>query len=104
MRQRLERDGATTWPLPVELAALRVEGIAHVAWIVTTDAGGAARARLCVEAQNGRLDAATVAALRAAIAPAPVDEVVALARIPRDPRHASKTDTGALLERLRARA
>jgi acyl-CoA synthetase (AMP-forming)/AMP-acid ligase II len=102
--QRLERDGRVTWPLPVELAALGVEGVTHAAWVVTREGGGAARARLCVEAGKGRGGAAIEAAVRAAIAPAPVDEVIALASIPRDPRHASKTDTATLLERLRTRS
>jgi hypothetical protein len=47
------------------------------------------------------------ARLRAALHPIPVDEVRALRRIPRDPRHASKTDVEALrriLGRTRARS
>ena len=100
VKQRVERDGRTTWPLPVELAALRVPGVSHAAYVTSSGASGAGAATLCVEVAGGVLDEAAVARLRAAVAPAPLDRVVALARIPRDPRHASKTDTGALLARL----
>jgi hypothetical protein len=37
---------------------------------------------------------------RARLAPYPVDEVRCLDKIPRDPRHASKTDFAALRARL----
>jgi acyl-CoA synthetase (AMP-forming)/AMP-acid ligase II len=95
--QRLERDGRVTWPLPVELAALRVSGIRHAAWIVRARAGGRALAVLCVETANGGLTADLERALRDSIAPAQPDELRVLRRIPRDPRHATKTDVGALL-------
>jgi len=98
VRQRFEREGRVTWPLPVELAALRVAGVVHAAYIAAPGEAGAARAVLCVEAPDGVAEEA----VRAAAAPASVDEVVVLPRIPRDLRHASKTDTGALLERLAA--
>jgi len=101
--QRIERDGHTTWPLPVELAALRVSGVSHAAYVRGGGGPGAAVATLCVEVPGGGIDAAGEAALRAAAAPAPVDVVVALARIPRDPRHASKTDSAALRELLDSR-
>ena len=97
VKYRLERDGMVTWPLPVELAALGIAGVSHAAWIVVPAPGGGARAVLCVESPGGAPDEA---ALRAAVAPAPVDEVIALDRIPRDPRHASKTDTEALVRLL----
>jgi acyl-CoA synthetase (AMP-forming)/AMP-acid ligase II len=93
VKHRLERDGRVTWPLPVELAALRVAGVSHAAWIGLPGPAGRARTVLCVEVTGGAPDEA---ALRAATAPDPVDEIVALERIPRDPRHASKTDTEAL--------
>ncbi len=99
--QRIERDGRTTWPLPVELAALAQAGLTHAAYVVRPGAGGP-RAMLCVERAEP-LAAADRAALLAAVAPAPVDELVVLDRIPRDPRHASKTDTGALLQAIDAR-
>lgn len=108
--QRIERDGRTTWPLPVELAALRVPGVSHAAYLSMAGASGAgargagiAVAMLCVEVPGGVLGEGGEAALRAAVAPAPVDELAPLARIPRDPRHASKTDTGALRELLDSR-
>jgi acyl-CoA synthetase (AMP-forming)/AMP-acid ligase II len=100
VKQRLEREGRVTWPLPVELAALRVSGVRHAAYLGVADHTGARRAVLCVEAPGAGLDAALAEALRVAGAPAPIDEVQVVDRIPRDPRHASKTDTGALLERL----
>lgn len=93
VKERVERDGRTTWPLPVELAALRVPGVSHAAYLHVAGRG----ALLVVETPDARADEA---ALRAAVAPAPVDQVLALDRIPRDPRHASKTDAGALRERL----
>jgi hypothetical protein len=43
-----------------------------------------------------RLAPAFLDALRTAVAPAPVDEIRCFTRIPRDPRHASKTDLAAL--------
>jgi acyl-CoA synthetase (AMP-forming)/AMP-acid ligase II len=97
VKHRLERDGRVTWPLPVELAALRVTGVTHAAWIGVPEPSGSVRAVLCVETPGRAPDEA---ALRAAVAPAPVDEFVALDRIPRDPRHASKTDTEALVKLL----
>ena len=100
VKQRVERDGRTTWPLPVELAALRVPGVSHAAYVAAGAASGAGVATLCVEVPGGVLGAPEEAALRAAVMPAPLGRVVALARIPRDPRHASKTDSGALLELL----
>ncbi|MBD0320430.1 MAG: hypothetical protein ICV87_08860, partial [Gemmatimonadetes bacterium] len=51
---------------------------------------------LCVETESGTLSAAERAHLVSALAPIPVDEIRPLRSIPRDPRHASKTDTGAL--------
>ncbi|MEO5618033.1 MAG: AMP-binding protein [Candidatus Eisenbacteria bacterium] len=97
VKHRLERDGRVTWPLPVELAALRVAGVSHAAWIGVPGPGGRSRAVLCVETPGHAPDEA---ALRAAVDPSPVDEVVAFDRIPRDPRHASKTDTAALVRLL----
>jgi hypothetical protein len=46
------------------------------------------------------LPAGAEARLRAAVSPAPVDELRVLERIPRDPRHASKTDVEALRREL----
>jgi olefin beta-lactone synthetase len=101
--QRLERGGRVTWPLPVELAALGVPAVRHAAWLVRGGPGPAARAMLCVESAAGEADAALERAVRAAVLPAEPDEVVVLARIPRDPRHASKTDHAALRKELERR-
>ena len=55
------------------------------------------RSVLCIEGDPRDHDRLALEA-RAAVAPWPVDDVVVLRGIPRDPRHASKTD----LESLRA--
>lgn len=105
--RRVEREGRTHWSMAVEAAALTVPGVAHVAYLEVPAAVGStpARAVLAVElagtgtaARTGEAD--LEAALRSAVSPAPVDEVRVMKRIPRDPRHASKTDTVKLLARL----
>lgn len=98
--QRIERNGVVHWPLPVEVAALGVPGVRHAAWLPVPSAAGT-QAVLCVERAGG-FEPADDTALRAAVAPAPVDRIVVLDHIPRDPRHASKTDVPALLRRLGA--
>jgi acyl-CoA synthetase (AMP-forming)/AMP-acid ligase II len=92
--QRIERDGVTWWPLPAELRALTLPGVRHAAWF-----GKGSRAVLCVECAPGT--APTLAAARAALAPMPLDDLYVLDRIPRDPRHHSKTDLESLERRLR---
>jgi len=76
--------------------ALGVSGVTHAAYLGLSDAALGQRAVLCVETPAGRLTAAERERLPTALAPMPVDELRAFARIPRDPRHASKTDTAAL--------
>lgn len=95
--ERVQRDGRVWWGGAAEVRALQVEGVRHAAYL---GIGDPARAVLCVETATGTLSAAERAHLASALAPIPVDEIRPLRSIPRDPRHASKTDTGALRELL----
>lgn len=94
--QRVRRAGAVWWSVPAELRALTVAGVSHAAFLGIADATHGERAVLCVEVAGGRLPPGAGEALRAALASMPLDELRSLARIPRDPRHRSKTDTVAL--------
>jgi acyl-CoA synthetase (AMP-forming)/AMP-acid ligase II len=98
--RRVRRDGATWWGLPAEVRALRVPGVGHAAYVGRRDAGRGERAVLCVETDRGAIDDALRRQLIQAVAPNPVDELHAFAHLPRDPRHRSKTDTGALIQML----
>jgi olefin beta-lactone synthetase len=90
---RVARDGHVWWSTPAELGALSVPGVRHAAYLGLPDVRMGERAVLCVECDD--LEAIRDPIL-AALAPTPVDEVRRLRRIPRDPRHASKTDMEAL--------
>src|SRR5206468_9670847 len=91
--RRVRRAGATWWGQPAELRALRVPGVRHAAYLGAPDVELGQRAVLCVECHA---EPRTIEPLiRAALAPMPVDELHVL-DIPRDPRHHSKTDWGAL--------
>ena len=79
------------------MRALSVQGVRHAAFVGLPDGTRGQRAVLCVERTEGNAGHELEKALREALAPIPVDEVRLLPAIPRDPRHASKTD----LERLR---
>ena len=81
---------------PVETFAVGLPGVRHAAYVGMPDPALGQRAVLCVECDDARLEPASEQRLRAG-GGAPVDELSVLAHIPRDPRHASKTD----LERLR---
>jgi acyl-CoA synthetase (AMP-forming)/AMP-acid ligase II len=98
VKHRVRRLGTTWWGTAAEVRALGVAGVRHAAYFGLPGATGEARAVLCVETAGGSLDGVTEAALRAALGEIPVDEVQAIEHIPRDPRHASKTDLGALLK------
>jgi acyl-CoA synthetase (AMP-forming)/AMP-acid ligase II len=100
VKRRVVRLGETWWGLPAEVRALQVEGVRHAAYLGLPDASLGQRAVLCVETAGGRLDQAMRERLVAAAAPHPVDHLYALAEIPRDPRHRSKTDTEALAREL----
>lgn len=95
VRERVVREAHTWWPLPAEVRALDVPGVRHAAYLGVADAALGHRAVLCVEADQGGADELQ-SRLREAVAPWPVDEVRVLRHIPRDPRHASKTDAEAL--------
>jgi acyl-CoA synthetase (AMP-forming)/AMP-acid ligase II len=100
VKQRVVRAGVTWWPGAVEIRALEVDGVRHAAYLGVPDDALGQRALLCVETAGATLPAGGEARLRGAAGPAPVDEVRILARIPRDPRHASKTDLEALRRAL----
>jgi acyl-CoA synthetase (AMP-forming)/AMP-acid ligase II len=102
VRQRVQRAGETWWPQPVESRAMEQAGVRHAAYLGIADAELGQRAVLCVECDGGTLDAVAAAALRSRVG-APVDELRVFARLPRDPRHASKTDVEALRRLLRTR-
>jgi acyl-CoA synthetase (AMP-forming)/AMP-acid ligase II len=101
VKRRVRRAGEVWWGTAAEVKAFAVEGVGHAAYLGLPDAALGERAVLCVETRDGRCDDALRAGLAAALAPMPVDEVVALEKIPRDPRHQSKTDADALLALLR---
>ena len=95
VRQRVVRDGVTWWPLGAEVRALTVPGVSHAAYVGVANGAHGNRAMLCVEAdprESERVRRESVAA----VAPWPVDDVRVLPKIPRDPRHASKTDVETL--------
>lgn len=100
LKERVERDGRVWWGGAAEARALTVDGIAHAAYIGVADATLGQRAVLVVEAEGGRMADATRASILRALGPFPADEIIPLPRIPRDPRHASKTDVPALRKLL----
>jgi acyl-CoA synthetase (AMP-forming)/AMP-acid ligase II len=103
---RVERAGSVWWSLPAELRALSVLGVTHAAYLGLPDPHLGHRAVLCVEVAGSRrqvrprLSPTDRDRLLAALAPIPVDELHAFRHIPRDPRHASKTDMEALRRAL----
>jgi acyl-CoA synthetase (AMP-forming)/AMP-acid ligase II len=101
VKERVRRAGEVVWPLPAELRALAVPGIAHAAYLGLPPQALGQRAVLCVETPSGQLPSGLSEQLLAALAPVPVDDLLMLHRIPRDPRHASKTDLIALRRLLR---
>ncbi|HEX6038127.1 AMP-binding protein, partial [Longimicrobium sp.] len=100
VKERVRRDGRVWWGGAAEARVLEVPGVRHAAYVGADDPRLGQRALLCVETESGRLTDAERAAITAALGPFPADEIVPLSRIPRDPRHASKTDVGALREML----
>jgi olefin beta-lactone synthetase len=101
---RVVRDGSTWWSTPAEVRALSVPGVRHAAFLGLDDPSRGHRAVLCVEAPAGALGRNAEERLRGALAPIPIDEIHVLPRIPRDPRHASKTDLEALRGELERRS
>ncbi|HEY2954849.1 MAG TPA: AMP-binding protein [Candidatus Eisenbacteria bacterium] len=100
--RRVTRGGRTWWGIAAEMRALRVSGVRHAAYLGLSDPEAGARAVLCVEA-DAPLSEPRCEEIAAALDPMPVDEIVTLPLIPRDSRHASKTDAGALLALLERR-
>lgn len=96
LRERVVRDGVVWWPLPAEVRALGVQGVTHAAYVGASDPRLGTRAVLAVESDPRRAQALRPA-LERALDPWPLDDLRVVKRIPRDPRHASKTD----LETLR---
>ncbi|MBI3910194.1 MAG: AMP-binding protein [Armatimonadetes bacterium] len=103
VRGRVQRGDCVWWSVPAELRALDVADITHAAYLGVPHLHFGQRAVLCVEAPRGELSPAERQALLAALSPIPVDELHVLRHIPRDLRHASKTDTAALRCLLSAR-
>jgi olefin beta-lactone synthetase len=99
--QRVERAGDVVWPTPVEASALTLSGVAHAAYLGVPDPELGHRAVLCLEEERSASHAPSDAEIRRALAPSPIDRVVRLRRIPRDPRHESKTDVAKLRDRIR---
>lgn len=91
---RVRRGDGVLWSTPVELQALRVEGVRHASLLAAAGATGRERAVLCVESDRepSRLEQV----IRGLLLDVSPDEVRVVRRIPRDSRHASKTDTAAL--------
>ena len=107
----LRRDGKVWWPLPAEQRARAGGGVRAAVYIGLPQEGDShggtghhggvpLRAVLCVEPVPGL--SPDLAELRRLLAPWPLDEVRIVPRIPRDPRHASKPDRAALLERMKS--
>ncbi|CAN5700740.1 N/A [soil metagenome] len=91
---RVQREGRVWWSTPAELLALSIHEVRHAAYLGVADRALGKRCVLCVESDTplpefeGRI--------RAAMMGTPIDELRWLPHIPRDPRHASKTDVDAL--------
>jgi acyl-CoA synthetase (AMP-forming)/AMP-acid ligase II len=100
VKERVQRAGRTWWGGAAESRVLEVAEVRHAAYIGVPDPELGQRAVLCVETPSGHLTAVGREALVSALGPYPADEIRFLPRIPRDPRHASKTDAGALRQLL----
>jgi acyl-CoA synthetase (AMP-forming)/AMP-acid ligase II len=103
VKERVQRAGRVWWGGAAEARVVGVPELAdvlHAAYIGVPDPTLGQRAVLCVETRTGGLSDDERQAILRALAPFPADEIVPLRRIPRDPRHASKTDVGALREML----
>ncbi|MQA89416.1 MAG: AMP-binding protein [Gemmatimonas sp.] len=94
---RVVRSGFTWWSAPAELKALDFPGVRHASYFGIPDPILGHRAVLCIEAPPGTFGTAPEFVLVGRLEPIPVDVVHILRHIPRDPRHASKTDMPALL-------
>lgn len=99
---RIRRAGEVVWPVPLELRALALPFVRHAAAIGLPDLSLGEKVALCLEVPGG-LTRDQEQASRDALKSWPVDQVIGLKRIPRDPRHQSKTDTAALRRLLASR-
>jgi hypothetical protein len=97
--RRVQRSGKTCGDFRPSSARQLAE-VRYAAYLGRSDSALGQRAVLCVEVADGALTDELRRRLVAAVAPSPVDELVALTHIPRDPRHASKTDFDALARAL----
>ncbi|HLM67037.1 MAG TPA: AMP-binding protein, partial [Longimicrobium sp.] len=96
VKERVRRAGRVWWGGAAEARALNAAGVRHAAYVGVPDAHLGQRAILVVETPTGELADVERQAVTRALGPFPLDEIRPVRRIPRDPRHASKTDTGAL--------
>lgn len=100
VKERVRRAGRVWWGGAAEARVPEGLGVRHAAYIGVDDPQLGQRAVLCVETPDGRLADDARESILARLAPFPIDDLRPLRRIPRDPRHASKTDVGALREIL----
>jgi acyl-CoA synthetase (AMP-forming)/AMP-acid ligase II len=105
VEHRVKQGGKTWWPQAAELLAAQHPDITHAAYFGAPGPNGEDLAVLAIEPAPGlsprdlhRLDCESCQA----VAPYPVDISMEMPRIPRDPRHASKTDLLALRRMLDA--
>ncbi len=97
--ERVQREEKVEWSLPAQIRAQRVDSVRHAAYFGMPDPLLGNRAVLCVEAPRPWTDDLN-RKIRAALHPLPVDELHVVEKIPRDPRHASRTDLPALKKEL----
>ncbi|MGH7724990.1 MAG: AMP-binding protein [Candidatus Eiseniibacteriota bacterium] len=102
VKERIVRDHRTWWSLPVEQAARALPGVRHAAYFPLAGEGSAVHAVVVFEGDESFHAEWTLERVRDAVAPAPVDRVVRRTRIPRDPRHHSKTDLTRLRKEIAA--
>ncbi len=94
--QRVRRAGRDWWPIPAEVAAGAVPPISHACFLGDPEGAPEQQAYLCVETPGGRLSETQRQRVMTAVAPTPVDQLVVLPQIPRDPCNPLRTDLAAL--------
>ncbi|MBK8233529.1 MAG: AMP-binding protein [Candidatus Eisenbacteria bacterium] len=97
VKRRVCQVGVDWWPLPAELRAFTLPSVTHAAYLSLP---GSDRALLCIEGPTPEEHANLENELRQRLAPWPLDQLIVLETIPRDPRHHSKTDHDALVALL----
>jgi acyl-CoA synthetase (AMP-forming)/AMP-acid ligase II len=103
LSQRVTRSSRDWWSLPVEMWAIGQDGVRFAAYLPTPGGDGGDRAALCLEGPAEEIRSLESRKIRLTLDPIPVDDIFELDWIPRDPRHESKTDVGALRELLERR-